>query len=93
MKDLKQLLKKRKIGAKVALDEKSVFFVFNKIIKEEYGKQGAEHIQPRFLKDKKIFAESDSSAWASEIWLNKARIIARVNEEIGSVEIVDIAMK
>jgi len=93
MKDLKQLLKKRTIGAKVALDEKSVFFVFSKVIKEEYGKQGAEHIRPVLLRDKKIFAESDSSAWSSEIWLNKARIVARVNEEIGSVEITDIAVK
>lgn len=93
MKDLKQLLKKRTIGAKVALDEKSVFFVFSKVIKEEYGKQGAEHIRPKLLKDKKIFVESDSSAWGSEIWLNKAYIISKVNQEIGSEEITDIAVK
>lgn len=92
MKDLRQLLKKKNVGAREPLDEKSVFFVFSKVIRDEYGKQGAENIQPRFLKNRKIFVTAHSSTWASEIWLNRANIVSKINEEIGSEEISDIAV-
>lgn len=93
MKKLSALLTKKTLNQRSPLDEKSVFFVFNKVIKEEYGKQGSEHIVPRLLKDRKIFVETTSSVWSGELWLNRAFIVARINSEIGNEEITDISIK
>ena len=92
MKDLKQLLAKKPIGTRAALDEKSIFFVFQKVIKDEYGRQGEGNLIPHYLKDKKIFIKAGNSNWANELWLSKGNIIQRINREIGSEEITDIAL-
>jgi hypothetical protein len=92
MKDFKQLLKNKVVGRHAPLDEKSVFYVFQKIIKEEYGKQGIENLKPVFFKDNKIFVKAAGSAWGSEIWLNRENIVSLINKELGSNEIKEITM-
>lgn len=92
MKTLGSFLNKKTLNKVMTLDEKSVFYVFSLIIKEEYGKQGAENVTPVFYKDKKIFIKTSGSIWASEIWLNRKQIVAKVNRELGSNEILDLSM-
>ena len=93
MKTLGSFLTNKKIESRRSvIDQQSVFYVFQLIIKEEYGRQGGENIMPVFFKDKKIFIKTNGSTWASEIWLNRSRIVKRVNEQLGGEEIVDLAM-
>jgi hypothetical protein len=92
MKDLRQLLDKKKLRPKAALDDRSVFYVFSLVIKEEYGKQGVENVKAMFFKDRKIFIKTAGSIWASEIWTNRKHIVKRVNEQLGTEEITDLAM-
>ena len=92
MKDLKQLLKYKKVGVHTPLDEKSVFYVFQTVIKDEYGKQGIENIKPVYYKDNRIFVKAVGSAWASEIWLKRSEIVKLVNKQLGVDEIKDISM-
>ena len=89
MKDLKNLLKKKVVGKHAPLDEKSVFYVFQLIMKDEYGRQGIENIKPVFYRDNKIFIRFSKSAWNEEIWLNKDHIIKRINDNLGMREIKD----
>ncbi len=92
MKKLGSFLAKKSLKRSGPLDEQSVFFVFRDIIKREYGRQGSQYIKPKMLKGNRLIIHADSSAWANEIWLNKAYILAQINKELGSEELTDIAL-
>lgn len=92
MKKLGSFLAKKSLKRSGPLDEQSVFFVFRDIIKREYGRQGAQHIEPKMLKSGRLIIHVGSSAWANEIWLNKAYIITQINKEFGSDELTDISV-
>jgi len=90
MKLLKNFLARKNFTKKTDLDEKTVFCVFEKVIKKEYGRMGGENIQPRFYKKGKIFIKTQSSNWANEIWLNRQKLVKKINQELGSDEIKEI---
>ena len=92
MRDLKQLLKNKKVGGHAALDEKSVLYVFQTVMKEEYGRQGMENIKFFSYGDNMIFVKTTGSAWANEIWLRKEAIVELINRQLGVDEIRDISM-
>jgi hypothetical protein len=90
MEKLSRLLSKKIINKKMVLDEKTIFYVFKKIIEEEYGKKGLVNFIPAAYISKKIIIKCPSSSWKNELWLNKKEILKRANREMGSEEIVDL---
>lgn len=97
MKSLKNLLTKKfpaknKIS-KMVLDDKTVFFVFKKVIQEEFGNLGVENFRPNYYKNGIVFIKCQSSNWASELWLNKNKIVRRINKELGENIIKEIKIK
>jgi hypothetical protein len=92
MKDLKQLLKKKTVGARSALDEKSISMVFEQIIREEYGKQGVKSITLISARDRKIAIKTLNSNWTNELLRSKAHILERINNQLGGAEIVDFSI-
>jgi len=96
MKSLKNLLTKKFPGKKLKrsdLDDKTVFFVFKKVVQEEFGNLGIENFQAVYFSGKTIFIKCQSSNWASELWLNKKLIIRKINKELGENIIEDIKTK
>jgi len=97
MKSLQNLLKKKFPGGnsqqKMVLDDKTVFFVFKKVVREEFGNLGIENFQPDYFSGHTIFIKCQSSNWASELWLNKNKIIRKINKELGEDIITDIKSK
>jgi len=92
MKKIGNLLDKKRFSKKINIDQQSVFYVFKLVIKEEYGKQGAENIKPVFFKDKKIFIKTTGSTWESELLMQKKYIVKKINDQLGNNEIVDLVM-
>jgi hypothetical protein len=92
MKNISQFLDKKNITKRALIDEKSIFYVFQSIIKEEYGRQGQENIKPSSFRERKIFIKAGGSNWASEIWLKRGEIVKKMNEQLGGEEIVDLAL-
>jgi hypothetical protein len=97
MKSLQNLLAKkfqeRSVPKKMVLDDKTVFFVFKKVIQEEFGNLGVENFKPDYFDGKKIFIKCFSSNWASELWLNKNKIVRKINKELGEDVIEEIKVK
>jgi hypothetical protein len=97
MKSLQNLLKKKFPGGKsqpkMVLDDKTVFFVFKKVVKEEFGNLGIENFVPDYFSGHTIFIKCQSSGWASELWLNKHKIVRKINKELGEDIITDIKTK
>ena len=73
-----------------AIDDKTIFYVFSRIIAEEYGKKGEKAIIPSFYRNRIIFVRFSESLWAQEVWTNRQYLIRRLNEKIGQKVIVNI---
>jgi len=93
MQSLKTFLDKKNIKKRIVLDDKTVFYLFKKIIKEEFGNMGIEKLIPDYFSHGTIFIKSESSTWASELEMQKVKIIKRINQEIGSQQIKNIKLK
>ena len=90
MKKISFLISQKERKAKLKLEDKEIFYLFARIIKAEYGNQGAKNLKATYFKNGKIFIKSDSSVFSNELLLNKNEIIRKINQEIGSEEIRDI---
>ena len=95
MKTLKSLLSKRKELhlAPAALTDKDIFYIFRRVVKEEFGALGESKFQADYFKNKTIFIKSESSVWAAELFSNRSRIVRKLNEELGEGAIRDIKLK
>ena len=93
MKALKSLLNRKKIAFPIALDDKTIFYVFQKVIREDFGNIGSSKFTPDYFSRKVLFVKSNSSAWGSELWMNRKKIIDRINKEIGENILDEIKLK
>lgn len=75
------------------MDDKTVFYIFRKIIQEEFGKVGTEKLIPDYFSRQTLFVKSESSNWKSELWLNKEKIIRKINAELGAGAVEKIKIK
>ncbi|KKQ53298.1 MAG: hypothetical protein US70_C0004G0015 [Parcubacteria group bacterium GW2011_GWD2_38_11] len=92
MKTLGSFINKKTLSRGVVIDQQSVFYVFQIVIKDEYGRQGLENIVPISFRDRKIFLKTGSSFWENEILLKRKQIVAKINKEIGGEEIMDVVI-
>jgi predicted nucleic acid-binding Zn ribbon protein len=98
MKNIGQWLAKKTelsgtAGPKKQWDEKSIFYAFQRVVKDEYGNQGIKNFVPDFWKNGRLFVRVESSVWASELQLNRQELRAKVNKELGGEEIREIKVK
>lgn len=93
MKTFKNLLSEKRNQKKTVLDDKTVFYIFKKIIQAEFGNIGSHKFIPDYFSNKILFIKSESSAWKAELWLNRNKIIRKINQEIGQEEIKEIKIK
>lgn len=75
------------------MDDKTVFYVFGKIIKNEYGKKGEENLKPDFFKNGKLFIKTNNSSWANELWINREEIKEKLNSELKADDVKEIKIK
>lgn len=97
MRSLRSLLNiklpERLARKKLVLDDKTVFYVFNKIIAEEFGLIGKQKFTPDYFSNKTLFIKAENSTWSSELWTNREKIINKINQEIGENAVERIKMK
>ena len=93
MRNLEDLLnQKRKPQKNKELDEKTIFFVFLKVIQELYGTRGEESLRPLRVHEKKIYVRPESSLWANEIYLQKEKLLKNTNLLIEGEYLEDIIL-
>ena len=97
MKSIKNLLSKKISEAKsprrAALNDKDIFYVFKKVIQEEFGNIGAANLKPDYFGKNILHIKSESSAWASELWLNKNLILRKLKKKLGEDAVKEIKLK
>jgi len=93
MQSLKTFLNKKNIKKRIVLDDKTVFYLFKQVIKEEFGNSGLEKVIPDYFANGILHIKSSSSAWSAEVEMQKAKIMRKINQEIGSPQIKSIKIK
>lgn len=78
---------------KPVLTDKDIFYVFEKVIREEFGNMGILKLKADFFKNKTVFVKSASSVWGSELFINKKQIIRKMNERLGDDAVKEIKLK
>lgn len=88
MKSLSDYLqKKTSIRKKIICDDKTIFFIFTKVIQREYGRRGLCEFTPHFYRFNIIYVNAKRSSWAHELYIHKENIVKKVNDELGGEEV------
>ncbi|HWQ59544.1 MAG TPA: DciA family protein [Candidatus Fimivivens sp.] len=74
----------------VIADEKTVFFLTEKVIKELYGVRGSENVTPRYFRSGKLFLSCRNALWANELWMTRDTLCSRINLELGYEGVTDV---
>lgn len=95
MRALKVLLQKTERGEKDSpgvkkLDEKTIFFLFEKIVLDYYGRRGKLVIYPVAFKEHTMTLKVASPLWAQELMIQKEELCERLNREVGEDILRDI---
>lgn len=93
MRNLEELLAQKKAPKKQKeLDEKTVFFVFLKVVQSFYGTRGEESVRPVHFYQKKLYLKPESSLWANEVFLQREKLIRETNNLLEGDYIEDIIL-
>lgn len=79
--------------AKVILDDQTVFYIFKKIVSQEYGARGEQYIEARYYKNKKLFVAAKNSLWMNELQMSRKHFMDAINKEIGSEAVLEIKVE
>lgn len=92
MQSLKAFFGGKKENIPRDIDEKTLFFLFQKIVQAEYGERGGSSIQPVFFREGVLGVRTKSPLWANELWLMKSSLCEKLNQEIGTETIRDLKL-
>ncbi len=73
-----------------AIDEKTVFFMTERVLLDEYGRKGVSMIRPSFFRDGKLFLRSKSSSWAEEARMFRPELLERLARDLGDGVVKEI---
>ncbi|TXH07180.1 MAG: DUF721 domain-containing protein [Candidatus Moraniibacteriota bacterium] len=84
MRPLGEFIGKRSsLNEPAPLDDKTVFFIFQKIIREEYGMRGAAELKPVIYTDGILSIGSNNPLYSSELLIRREVIRERMNSALG----------
>lgn len=75
------------------LDDKTIFFAFERVVGEWYGAKGRENIFPEKWEEGELFIRVRSSLWLNELLMEKAKLLMAVNDFLGTDQIKNISLK
>lgn len=83
MRSLKEHLVQESRARKRVIDEKTIFFLFEKEIKIRYGERGHQMIFPFSFRGQILGIKTKSPLWANELWLEREDIVRALNVALG----------
>lgn len=93
MRALKDFIGKREGKFQsAALDDKTIFFLFRKIIQEEYGMRGLHELSPVQYEGKILSIKANNPLYSNELWMRRELLIGRMNQELGDEGVVEIKL-
>lgn len=80
MRSLKDFIGKREGAVQPAsIDDKTVFFIFRKMIREEYGTRGIAELEPVSFVDGVLSVKANNPLYSSELWIRREKVREKMN--------------
>lgn len=80
MRSLKDFIGKREGSIQPAsIDDKTVFFIFQKMIREEYGTRGIAELEPVSFVDGVLSVKANNPLYSSELWIRREKVREKMN--------------
>jgi hypothetical protein len=80
MRSLKDFIGKRNGSThSTPIDDKTVFFIFRKMIREEYGTRGSAELEPVAFAEGILSIKANNPLYSSELWVRRETIRERMN--------------
>lgn len=93
MRSLKDFIRKRAGDFQAStLDDKTVFFLFRKIIREEYGMRGVNELIPTLYVDGVLSIKANNPLYSNELWIHREALVNRMNSELSEDGIHEIKL-
>lgn len=93
MRSLKEFIGKRGgVSQSSLVDDKTVFFLFRKIIREEYGIRGVAELEPAIFSEGVLSVKSNNPLYSSELWIRREAIIARMNSALEQTAVCELRL-
>lgn len=83
MRSLNEFIRKRSSTSQVTpVDDKTVFFLFRKIVREEYGLRGGLELEPVEFREGVLSVKANNPLYASELWMRKEALLSHMNQSL-----------
>tara|TARA_B100000700_G_C14684919_1_gene687082 strand:+ start:284 stop:583 length:300 start_codon:yes stop_codon:yes gene_type:complete len=69
------------------LETAHIIAATEKVFSEHFSGEDSLHVKPLFVKNRTLTVTCSSAAVAQEIRMNQAKVVKKINEEIGNKEI------
>lgn len=77
--------KKRRLTSGVGVtDSKTIIYLCNKYISQEYGRRGAQAAIAKDYKNGVLYINVESALWAQELWMQRDVVIVYINDLCGT---------
>lgn len=76
-----------------ALDEKTIFYVFQTLVRREYGARGSVALTPQRYHEHILFVSAGNALWAHEFTSQADRFLALLNDELGREAVRGVRVK
>lgn len=77
----------------IQVDEKTIFYLFEKVIRAEYGERGRQQIHPQAFSEGELILLVASPLWANELSIQEQVLLERLNTMIGSEEVTTLTIR
>lgn len=93
MRSLKDFIGKRNNSVQATpIDDKTVFFLFRKIIREEYGTRGSAELEPVAFSDGVLSIKANNPLYSSELWVRREMIRERMNTALEQDAVLELRL-
>jgi hypothetical protein len=95
MRSLKEFMEKRGVGypqSPLRVDDKTIFHLFRKIVREEYGARGATELTPATFSEGVLSVKANNPLYSSELWMRREAVIERINTALEGEGVKEIRL-
>ena len=97
MRSMRELLTRvggeNKGAPDVGVDDKTIFFLFGKVVEEQYGVRGKKVVKPVRFEGDTLIVQVASPLWANELLIQKQVLCGRVNTLLGKEVLTEIFVR
>ncbi len=83
MQGMGSLIDKYKHRTQSAIDDKTICHLFRQLVLAEYGRYGANSVQPTCVRGSSLMVLVSDSVWAGEIWSRRKQLRLSLNKKVG----------